>query len=59
MNENLNVQISTLKKEIQNSLIETEKSIKNPWEAEEWEGLSACEIYDLMKYDLVPAQQAR
>jgi len=59
MNENLNVQISALKEEIQSSHIETEKSIKNPWEAEEWEGLSACEIYDLMKYDLVPAQQAR
>merc|ERR1712098_434048 len=31
----------------------------NPWEDEEWEGLTAAEKYEMMKNELVPAQQAR
>jgi len=58
-NAKLTKQISSLKAEIQTFNLEAEKSIKNPWEGEEWEGLTACEIYDMMKHDLVPAQQAR
>ena len=58
-NTKLTKQIASLKGEIQTFNQEAEKSIKNPWEGEEWEGLTSCEIYDMMKHDLVPAQQAR
>jgi len=58
-NIKLTKQIASLKGEIQTFNLEAEKSIKNPWEGEEWEGLTSCEIYDMMKHDLVPAQQAR
>jgi len=58
-NSKLNRQIASVKEEIKNFNLEAEKSIKNPWEGEEWEGLTVCEIYDMMKHDLVPAQQAR
>ena len=58
-NIKLTKQIESLKGEIQTFNLEAEKSIKNPWEGEEWEGLTSCEIYDMIKHDLVPAQQAR
>ena len=38
---------------------EAEKASKNPWEDEEWEGLTPAEMYEMMKNELVPAQQAR
>ena len=59
VNQNLKRQIDSAKKEIQHFHIEAEKSIENPWETEEWEGLSACEVFDIIKHELVPAQQAR
>merc|ERR1711892_1447608 len=58
-NVKLIIQMAAGKEQIQGYHLEAEKSITNPWEGEEWEGLTSCEIYDLMKHDLVPAQQAR
>merc|ERR1719209_1949310 len=38
---------------------EAERASASPWEDEEWEELSRVEVFDLIRADLVPAQQAR
>ena len=38
---------------------ELSKAGENPWEEEDWQELSACETFEMLKLDLVPAQQAR
>ena len=48
-----------LRAELENVEKEGAKAGTNPWEEEEWEGLTAAEKYEVMKNDLVPAQQAR
>lgn len=58
-NAKLTKQLASTKEEVKVFHSEAEKAGKNPWEGEEWEGLTASEIYEIMKHDLVPAQQAR
>ena len=38
---------------------EAERASASPWEDEEWAELSRVEVFDLIRADLVPAQQAR
>jgi len=58
-NIKLTKQIAGITEEVEGFHSEAEKAGTNPWEGEEWEGLTASEIYDIFKQDLVPAQQAR
>ena len=59
MNKKLDKQMDLLKHELAEYAAEAEKASKNPWEDEEWEGLTPAEMYEMMKNELVPAQQAR
>ena len=59
MNKKLDKQMDLLKQELAEYAAEAEKASKNPWEDEEWEGLTPAEMYEMMKNELVPAQQAR
>ena len=55
----LTKQIEKLRTELEVVEQEATKASTNPWEDEEWEGLTAAEKYEMMKNELVPAQQAR
>jgi len=58
-NKKLSKLLDKTKQELDQYSIEAEKASKNPWESDEWEGLTAAEMYEMMKHELVPAQQAR
>lgn len=52
-------QMETLKSDLGKFNDEAVKASASPWEEDDWEGLSYMEIYNMMKDELVPAQQAR
>jgi len=52
-------QVDALKSDLDKFNDEAAKASASPWEEDDWEGLSHMEIYNLMKDELVPAQQAR
>ena len=58
-NKKLSKQLEKLRTELDNLKTEAAKSGENPWEDEEWDGLTAAEKYEMLKHELVPAQQAR
>jgi len=58
-NKKLHKQMDKLKVELDQYSVEAAKASNNPWESEEWEGLTAVEKYQIMKNELVPAQLAR
>merc|ERR1712079_719571 len=58
-NKKLHKQMEKLKVELDQYSVEAAKASNNPWESEEWEGLTAVEKYQIMKNELVPAQLAR
>ena len=58
-NKKLSKQLDKAKEDLDQYSLEAEKASKNPWESDEWEGLTAAEMYEMMKHELVPAQQAR
>ena len=51
--------VELLKEEAEKLGEEAERARLSPWEAEEWGELTKLEVLDVMKVDLVPAQQAR
>ena len=52
-------QSATLKQKLDEIALEATKASENPWEDEDWEGLTALEKFEMLKAELVPAQQAR
>ena len=58
-NKKLHKQMDKLKVELDQYSVEAAQASNNPWESEEWEGLTAVEKYQIMKNELVPAQLAR
>lgn len=55
----LKKQVAELKDVASKQEAEAEEAAKSPWEGEDWEGLTSTEVWDMMRSDLVPAQQAR
>ena len=55
----LEKQSANWKQELDKVSEETRAASQSPWEDPEWEGLTAQEKYELMREELVPAQQAR
>ena len=51
--------VTELRTELSRHQKEAELASSNPWESPDWEGLSSTEIWDVLKPELVPAQQAR
>ena len=52
-------QSATLKQKLDEIALEATKASENRWEDEHWEGLTALEKFEMLKAELVPAQQAR
>ena len=59
MERKLEKQSATLKQKLDEITKEATKASENPWEDEDWEGLTALEKFEMLKHELVPAQQAR
>ena len=59
LEKKLKKQSATLKQKLEEIAVEATKASENPWEDEDWEGLSALEKFEMLKHELVPAQQAR
>ena len=57
--ERLVRKVELLKSDADRLQEEAERASASPWEDEEWEELSKMEVFDMIKADLVPAQQAR
>ena len=55
----LEKQSATLKQKLEEIALEATKASENPWEDEDWDGLTALEKFEMLKLELVPAQQAR
>lgn len=52
-------QVTELREELAKHEEEAKAAASSPWEGEDWEGLTSTEIYEVLRRDLVPAQQAR
>ena len=52
-------QLELLRKDVDRFAREAEQASSSPWTSEEWEGLTSLEMFNMMKGELVPAQQAR
>ena len=59
MERKLEKQSATLKQKLDEITQEATKASENPWEDDDWEGLTALEKFEMLKAELVPAQQAR
>lgn len=57
--ERLVRKVELLKSDADRLQEEAERASASPWEDEEWEELSKMEVFDMIRADLVPAQQAR
>ena len=59
LEKKLEKQTATLKQKLDEITLEASKASENPWEDDDWEGLTALEKFEMLKQELVPAQQAR
>ena len=52
-------QLEILRQDVDRFAREAEQASSCPWTSEEWEGLTNLEIFNILKGELVPAQQSR